>query len=54
MNLSELFYEILIVEDRWMLIVNGLLATIVITLLVLIGPSALVARISPTKAIQSE
>jgi polar amino acid transport system substrate-binding protein len=33
MNLSELFYEILIVEDRWMLIVNGLLATIVITLL---------------------
>ena len=28
--------------------------TIIITLLVLIGPSALVARIAPTKAIQSE
>ena len=27
---------------------------IIITLLVLIGPSALVARIAPTKAIQSE
>lgn len=33
MNLRDLFYEILIADDRWMLIVNGLLATVVITLL---------------------
>ena len=32
-NLRDIFYETLVVDNRWMLIVNGLWATIVITLL---------------------
>ena len=32
-NLHDIFYETLVVDNRWMLIVNGLWATIVITLL---------------------
>ena len=33
MDLSNLFYETLIVDDRWKLLANCLLATVVITLL---------------------
>ncbi len=32
-NLRDIFYETLVVDNRWMLIVNGLWATVVITLL---------------------
>ena len=51
---ANYYLEWVPIHLSWPMVVLINVGTIVITLLVLIGPSALVARISPTKAIQSE
>ena len=51
---ANYYLEWVPIHLSWPMIILINVGTVVITLLVLIGPSALVARISPTKAIQSE